>query len=119
MFGEFSGTSLVLLDTVRWIIIIWLVVSMGWLIQLAVITRLRSVGFLAAGLCLSLFLDIEGQYERLGVDSVSYRLPMLVIELILITVGMYWYVRLAPAVEFVRPFYFFLRVRRSDRKDAP
>jgi hypothetical protein len=103
------------LDLARWIAIIWLLIAMGWLAQLAVISRSISVTLLAIGLGLSLFVDIGDQYERLGAHAMSYRLPTIYVELILITLGMFFYVRGNPSVNLIPPFYFFFRYKAKKR----
>jgi hypothetical protein len=111
------------IDTLRWISMVWLVISMGWLIQVAVITRNLSTTMLLSGLTLSLFVDLDSQYNRLGNPHVSHQLPIVFIELSLITAGMYFYVKAHNNVNFIPPFYFFLRYqdsrRRKKRGDEP
>ena len=104
------------LDILRWISMGWLVVAMGWLVQIAVLSRLTSVTFLAAGLILSLFVDLGSQYARLGENEASYQLPIVYLLLVLITTGMYFYVKSRPDIALIPPFYFFIRYRGRRRK---
>jgi hypothetical protein len=68
------------------------------------------------------FIDIGDQFARLGRSDISYRLPLSIIEVVLITIGMYYFVQARPDVNFVRPFYFFLRFgerrRNQDQGDS-
>lgn len=123
MFGDIHGTALLVVDIFRWVSIVWLVVAMGWLVQIAVITRSISVTLLAAGLSLSLFVDLGDQYSRIGYPEVSYRFPVIYAELFLITLGMYFYVRDHSTIDFIPPFYFFIRYRdkkvKKSKKKVP
>jgi hypothetical protein len=118
VFGDFSGGSLMVLDIVRWTTVIWLIVAMGWMIQIAVMARTTAVTLLALGISISLFVDLGDQYERISADHVSYRLPLTYIELILITYGMYLYAKNHSQIKFIPPFYLFLKYRKSRRNQS-
>jgi len=119
VFGEFQGAGIVVLDILRWISMVWLVIGIGWLVQIAVITRTLPVSFLATGLSLSLFVDMGSQFARLGQAQLSYQLPVVYFELVMISVGMYFYVRDNENIKFIPPFYFFLRYRSQKGKKNP
>ena len=116
MFGDFEGTGLLILDILRWISIVWVTITIGWLTQIAVITRSIMGVMLVSGLALSLFMDLGDQFDRLGETDISYRFPLTYVELILITIGMNLFVRSRPQFSFVPPYVFlYFRVRKPPK----
>lgn len=112
MFGYFSGVDLTAVDALRWISIVWSTIAIAWLVQIAVLSRGISTTFLVMGFALSLFIDIGDQYIRLGAQSISYRLPITYAELVMISIGVFYYAK----VRSWSPTLFFLFLIRPEKR---
>jgi hypothetical protein len=111
MIGHFGGMGLSVVDIFRWASILWSLVAIAWLAQIAVVARGISTTFLVLGFALSLIIDIGDQYIRIGAPAISYRLPVTYGELAMISLGVFYFAK----ARRWSPVAFFFFVIRQDR----